>query len=88
MPDSLRDRLRNRGEQIDETVENAQRGNGERSDPKPKAKPKPKERSGTGTPSFDLDGAIAKLRAKIAATDDPTLKAKLKARIEALKANQ
>ena len=53
--------------------------------PKPKPKPKPKEKSGTGTPSFDLGGAIKKLRSKIAATDDPNLKAKLEARIKAMK---
>ena len=88
MADSLRERLRNRGDEIDETVDRAQRGDGERKPAASKPKPKPKERTGTGTPSFDLEGAIAKLRARIAATDDPSLKAKLKARIEALKANQ
>jgi len=48
---------------------------------------KPKEKVGTGQSSFDLDGAIARIRERIAATQDPERKAKLKARIAALKAN-
>lgn len=54
---------------------------------KKKKKKKAKEAVGTGTPSFDLEGAVAKIRAQIAATQDPDLKARLKARIAALKQN-
>jgi hypothetical protein len=45
------------------------------------------ERVGTGTTSFDLSGAIAKIQASIALTQDPKMKAKLAARIQALKDN-
>lgn len=52
-----------------------------------KKKKKPAERVGTGQSSFDLDAAIAGIEAQIKRTNDPNMKAKLAARIEALKAN-
>lgn len=55
---------------------------------KKKKKKKPVEKVGTGTSSFNLDGAIAKMQAQIAASTDPDFKARLKARIQALKDNQ
>ncbi len=55
---------------------------------KPRKKPvKKKESVGVGQSSFDLDGAIAKIQARIAATNNPELKAKLAARIKLLKEN-
>lgn len=54
---------------------------------KKKKKKKPAENVGTGQSSFDLDGAIKKIQDQIAATEDPNLKARLKARIQALRDN-
>lgn len=58
---------------------------------KPVAKPVKKkpvaETVGTGAPSFDLEGALAKIEAQIRATTNPSLVAKLKARQQALKDN-
>lgn len=49
----------------------------------------PVEKRGTGTPSFDLAGAIAKIKAQIVRLQgrDPDKEATLLARIAALKAN-
>lgn len=56
--------------------------------PRPKKKPvKVKEKVGTGTSSFDLEGAIAKIQAQANASADPAFKARLKARIKALRDN-
>jgi hypothetical protein len=85
---TLADRLKNRDRDIDAIVDKASTGGTRPKVKKPKAKAKPKEKAGTGTSSFNLDGAIKTLRAKITATDDPNLKAKFEARIKALRANQ
>lgn len=55
----------------------------------PKAKAKPAEKRGVGKPSFDLAGAIAKIKAQIARLQglNPDKEATLLARIAALKAN-
>lgn len=93
--DTLAERLKNRetkrrNRSVDLIAElDAAEGGAASSNPNPPTKPKrkPKEKVGTGKASFDLDGAIAEINARVAATNDPTLKAKLLARIEALKAN-
>lgn len=97
MPEhTLEERLKNRQtkllsktERALRKLEGAEQG-GERNNRKPAAPRKPnpaKPAVGVGQSSFDLDGAIAKIQARIAASNDPTLKAKLKQRIQALKEN-
>lgn len=56
--------------------------------PLKKKKPKKPESVGTGKPSFDIDAFIAKTNAQIAATSDPRLIEKLKARQKAVLDNQ
>lgn len=58
--------------------------------PKKKKKKKKKvvkKKVGTGQSSFDLDGAIAKIKATIAATEDPQKKAELARRIVQMRDN-
>ncbi len=88
MAETLRDMLRNRTSVIDLAVEDASTGADKPESVQPKPKPKPKEVVGTGVASFDLEAAIAKLRERIKASSDVNLKAKLEARIKALKDNQ
>ena len=88
MPGALKEKLRTRTDQIDRAVEDAQKGNPSSTSATEKPKKRQSERKGTGAPSFDLEAAIANLRAKIDATSDPDLKAKLEARIKALRENQ
>lgn len=54
MSDTLRERLRNRGTQIDDAVENAQRGDPNATPPRREAPPpRPEERRGVGRDLID-----------------------------------
>lgn len=89
MPEhTLAERLkdaRSRTEREIAALDATEQGSGRKKPAKPPGAPR--EQVGTGRSSFNLDGAIAKIRAKIAATQDPALKARLEARIKALKDN-
>lgn len=78
---------RTRTQREEAAIEAASKGPGAPKKKK-KAKKKPAPAVGTGTSSFDLDGAIAKIRAQMATSQDPEFKARLQRRIQMLKDNQ
>jgi hypothetical protein len=92
MTDSVSDRLQKYGtgntDAVDAAVSAAEGGTiVAKKEKKKKKKKKVVEKVGSGQSSFDMDAFVAKTNAQIAATQNPSLKAKLKARIAAVKAN-